>query len=196
MEVFSEAKAEDFLEKEGFPIVERNLSRGIGELRESIKKVGTPFIMKVSGERIFKKRAVRGIKTDIKTYTQAVMEFKDLKKIERSNGVLVQKKISGKEFIAGMKKAPEFGHSIFFGNIKENFVFRIAPFEKEEAEKMIKESAAFLPKKDDDAISLILLKLSELSGKHPEINDAKIRFMIQDDGNPKIIDAEISFDKS
>jgi hypothetical protein len=193
MEVVSELKAEDFLEKEGFPVVERAFSKNLSELENAIRKVGPPFIMKVSGEKILKKKVLRGIKVDIKTYTQAVIEFKDLRRIGGSNGVIIQKKLSGKEFLAGIKCTNEFGHSLFFGNIEENFVFRIPPIGKDEIQRMIKESAAFLPKEDDETITQLMLRLSELSQKHPEIMDAKIKFMVTEEKLPKIIDAQISF---
>lgn len=194
MEIFSEARAEDFLEKAGFPVVERGRAETIRELREAIDKSGTPFVMKVSGAKIFDKKGVRGIKMQMHTFTQTVYEFKDLKKIPKSNGAIVQKKMEGKEFIAGIKKTIEFGHSVYFGNIKENFVFRVTPLDKEETGKMIKESAAFLPKEDDEAVSFILEKLSDLTEKHPEISEAEIRFVIPWDKNVKIIDARIHFE--
>ena len=47
MEIFTEKKAEDFLEKEGFEIVEHAFAKNEIELKKNADKIGFPLVIKI-----------------------------------------------------------------------------------------------------------------------------------------------------
>lgn len=194
-----EKDSENFLEKEGFAVIPRSFSSSKLSLKKSIEKVGVPFVMKVSGKKIIHKNEIDGIRLNVKTYSNAIKEFNELKKIKGANGVLFQSKITGKEFLIGVKKTREFGHVIGFGSggtgveEKKDVAFRVTPLEKEDVRDMIKDTKVSigLLRKDGEVIEKVILKISELVEKYPKISELDINpFMIKD-GVGMIVDARI-----
>lgn len=192
MKIFTEKEAEDFLEKKDFKIVKRIYIKKKSEIIKAINKIGFPFVMKISGEKIIHKNKFGGIKKNIKNYKQALKSFIELKKIKNFEGVIIQKQISGKEFLLGIKKTPEFGHVIAFGaggiytEKLKDVSFRVCPFDKTEAKNMIKEvkKVKGLNKKNINSIEKNLIKLCQLIKEYPKIKELDI--------NPLIIDKKIS----
>ena len=199
MRIFTEKEAEKFLEKRGFKIVNRIYIGKKSGISKAINKIGFPFVMKVSGEKIIHKNKVGGIKTNIKDYKHALKAFMELKKIKNFEGCMIQKQISGKEFLLGIKKTPEFEHVVAFGaggihtEKLKDVSFRVCPFDKNEARKMIKEikSAKGLNKKNIDDIEKNLIKLSYLAKKYPKIKELDINPLIVDKKRAIIVDARI-----
>ena len=173
MKVFTEKEAEDFLEKNGFEIIQGFFVKTEKKLKRVMGKVNVPFVMKISGKKIIHKNRVNGIRLNIKTYEQALKFFRELKKIKNFQGVLIQKQIKGEEFLIGIKKTPEFGHVVCFGaggitTEKLNDVsFRVFPFNNEDIKEMIYETkiSKKLNKKTFEKISEILIKLNSFIKK-------------------------------
>jgi hypothetical protein len=199
MKYLAEKQAEDFLEKSSLEVVPRTYVTKKSQLSNAIKKVRIPFVMKVAGKKIVHKNKLNGVVTEIKTYSQALQEFKKIKKIKRAQGVLIQKKLTGKEFLIGIKDTPEFGHVLAFGaggiNTEKlkDVSFRVMPIDKKEARKMIKElkSTKKISQKNKLAIEKVLLKISELSEKNPQIRELDINPLMVQEGKATIVDARI-----
>ena len=202
MKYLSEKAAEDFLEKENFPVVQRSFSSNKTNVRKALEKIRAPFVMKVSGNKIVHKNKLNGVETNVTTYSQALRVFTRLRKIKGSNGVIFQSKLQGKEFLIGVVKTKEFGHAIGFGagginTEKENdVVFRVAPIERSEIRKMIKstKSSIALLKNDGKAIENVIAKISDLVEKYPKIKELDINPLIVQDGVASIVDARILFE--
>jgi len=198
----AEKEAEDFLAKEGFNVVLRSFVSKVAGIKRAISKVGFPLVMKVSGKNIVHKNKMNGIRTNINLYSQAVLEFMNLKKIKGSNGILIQKTILGKEYLLGIKKTREFGHVLVFGyggiqvEEKKDVVFRVGPLNRDEVKIMIKETkiGTNLLKKDGDVIEKNLLRLSELVKRHPKISELDINPLIVRKGVGTVVDARISWE--
>lgn len=196
MKIFTEKEAERFLENKGFKVIERKY---ISKKSEISKKIKFPLVMKVSGKKIIHKNKINGIKLNIKNHEQAVNFFNELKKIKNAEGVIIQKQIKGKELLLGIKKTPEFSHAIAFGaggihtEELKDISFRISPFDKKEAEKMIKETkiSKELNKKDIKSIRENLIKLVQLTKKYPKIKELDINPLIVNDKTATIVDARI-----
>lgn len=202
MQIFTEKEAENFLEKEGFQIVNRIYIKKKSDINKSINKISFPFVMKVSGKKIIHKNKVKGIILNIKNYEESVKAFKQLKKIKDFEGVIIQKQIKGKEFLLGIKKTPEFGHVIAFGaggihtEKLKDISFRVYPFDNIDAEEMIKEvkAAKELNKKTINKIEQNLIKLNHLIQKYPKIKELDINPLIVNEKEDIIVDARIAWE--
>jgi len=141
----TEKEAEDFLEKNNFPVAERIF---INE-KESIKKIkiSFPWVMKISSKKIMHKAKIGGVKTNINSIEEAEKIFDTLSKIPEFEEIIIQKQITGKEIILGIKKTPEFNHVIMFGkggtNIEKekDISFRAIPLKETEIISMINETS-------------------------------------------------------
>ena len=186
MKVYTEKEAEGFLEKRGFEIVKRIYIKKKSEIKDAIKKIGFPVVMKVSGKKIIHKNKVMGVKTNIKSYEQSLKAFDKLLKIKNCEGIMVQRQIEGKEFLLGIKKTPEFGHVVAFGAggiYTEKFKdvsFRVCPFDKTEVKKMMKEVkvAERLSQESRRKIEKNLIKLCWLVEKYSKIKELDINPLI------------------
>ena len=144
MQQLTEKEAEDFLEKNNFPVVER----AFVNKKENLKKIKIPFpwVIKISSKKIMHKAKIGGVKTNINSLEQAENYFDLISKIENFEGLIIQKQISGKEIILGIKKTPEFKHVIMFGkggsNIEQekDVSFRAIPINENEIISMIKDT--------------------------------------------------------
>jgi len=202
MRLMSEKSAEDFLEKEGFMVVERGFVKNKRGIQKIVKEVGLPCVMKVSGNRIVHKRKLKGVK-NINTYSESLYEFSKLMRIKGSNGVLIQKKFPGKEFLIGIKKTPEFEHVLVFGfggtkvEEKKDVSFRVCPIDKKEVRKMIKETkiGKILSKKLMKCLQENILKLCKLIEKYPNISELDLNPFTFSRGEGKIVDARIVFEE-
>jgi len=198
MKLFTEKKAEYFLEKNDFKILEGVYVKNKKDLAEKIERVGFPCAMKISGKDIIHKKKLGGVEINIKDVEHAEKVFDRFKKIKGFEEALIQKQIKGKEFLLGIKKTPEFGHVICFGaggsNVEQlgDVSFRACPIDKKEAEMMIKETKVSkgLLKQEGLEIEKNLLKLCVLVKKYPKLEELDINPLI----NGKIIDARIVFE--
>src|SRR3989344_839970 len=112
MQVLIERDAENFLEKEGFPVAERFIASNIKEALESAKKLKYPLTMKVISKQILHKSDVGGVKLDIRNEEEVKKSFQDLEKLKGFEGVLMQKFQEGRFVLIGLKEDPTFGHAI------------------------------------------------------------------------------------
>jgi acetate---CoA ligase (ADP-forming) len=197
MRILTEREAEEFLEKNDFEVVRRAYVSDSTQLKMVAEKLGYPLAMKVSGKEIVHKNTVGGVVINVKDFKMVEGTFDKLMKIEKADGVMVQKQIKGKEFLLGIKKTPEFGHVIGFGTggihteKLKDVVFRVCPFDKKEIRRMIQEVeiGKDLDGNDFEIIKKNILKLCKLVKKYPRTKELDINPLI----SGKIIDARIVF---
>lgn len=202
-----EKHAEDFLEKEGFPVIDRKFIT-IEEEALEFAKNKYPVVLKIVSKKVLHKSDIEGVKLEINNKEELIKAFNQLSKIKEFEGALIQRYVKGHQLILGLKKDSVFGHAIIFGFggifteiIKENSI-RICPISKIDAEKMIKElkgheileGARNQPKIDMNQLKGLILKLSELSSKHPNIKELDINPLIANQSQIKIVDARIIFE--
>ena len=198
MLILKEHQAELFLKKEGFPVVESHLVRDVAQLIKYGKKLGFPVVLK--NPDILHKTEKNAVKTNV--YENNLdYEYDNLK----AKNVLIQKQIKGHEFLVGVKKDNVFGHVIAFGiggiftEVLKEVSFRVLPVNKKDAIDLIKENKAYgllnargkkIPTKK---IENIILKISELAERHPNIIELDINPLIVNEREAKIVDARIVF---
>ncbi len=197
--ILAEKEAEDFLKKNGFLIIENAFIKHSKQLFNVIKKFEFPFVMKVSGKTIIHKRKIGGVKLNIGSYESALKNYNKLKKIKGFEGVIIQKKIKGKEILIGLKKTPEFGHVIVFGQggsdveKKRDVSFRVCPLKKNDFIEIIKDTKAGKDLNDSEKNVLIkvLEKICSLSLKFPRISELDINPLIIENKKYYVADARI-----
>ncbi len=180
----------DILKQYKIPVVKSLLADNSREAVKLAREIKYPVAMKIFSKKIIHKTEVKGVKVNIKNDFE-VREYYD--KIYRGlgsklEGMIIQPMVEGTEVILGVKRDDSFGHLIMFGlggihtEIIKDISFRLAPIDKSEALKMIKEIKSFRilngyrghPKADINSIADSLVGLSNLVSDHPEIKELDI----------------------
>ncbi len=200
---YAEKEAKKFLEKNNFEIFPSLYAKNENQFKQSVQKLNFPVVLKISGKNIVHKKAIGGVRLNIKNYEQAKEHFEKMKAIKGFQEVIVQKQASGKEILLGIKKTPEFNHVIVFGRggsdveKLKDVSFRVAPINKKDAIKMLAETKIYssLNKNNIELIVKNIMKLNSLIKKFPEISELDINPLMLHDGKAEIIDARILFEK-
>ena len=112
---------------------------------------------------------------------------------------MIQEQFSGKEFLLGIKKTPEFSHVLGFGRggtDTEKFddvSFRVCPLIEEDYVQMINQiefSRGLKSGQVKDIIS-VLKKLNSLVEKYPEIEELDINPLMVSENDSVIVDVRI-----
>lgn len=191
MQILTEQKAELFLEKEGFPVVERKLYKSFKE----IKSLDFPVVLKASHDKLLHKTEKNAVKLNV-TEKNLKQNYKALEKISKS--ILIQKQVSGTEILIGIKKDPTFGHTLLLasGGINTELIndkqIRVLPIDKKEIRKMINglKTRQKLNKKE---LEKIILKVIKFAKKHKKLQELDINPLILSD-KPLVVDARMIFE--
>ncbi len=207
MKVLVEKEAEDFLEKEGFPVAKRKTVKTEEEMLRAAKEIGYPLVLKVVSEKIIHKSDVGGVKTDLRSEEEARTAFKEIMSIKDSEACLVQKFVLGDWFLIGLKKDPTFNHVLAFGTggiyteVIKDVALRICPVDVEEVKKMMKETKSYKilegvrgKKLNIKAVEDILLKTSDLTQKYPNIQELDINPLVVNEKEAVVVDVRIVLD--
>src|SRR5690606_27367125 len=167
-------------------------------LRRALAKVGSPFILKASGKRLFHK-SEEGIKKNVKNYTQAIFEFKNLLKIKNSKEVLVQKKISGKEFFLIIRKSSAKKYNLSLGTFaqnknKESFM-KLFTYSKKNIKNAIIEieKQNSLSTKEKSTLEGFILESLEIAKKNKKIKEIIIDSFFIDGKHSTVVNSKIEF---
>ncbi len=199
--ILVEKEAENFLEKHDFDVIKRKLIKKEEEL--GLVEIKFPWAMKASGKNINHKLKIGAVLLNIKTINQAKEAFKQLKKIDGCEEILIQPMQTGFEFILGLKKTEEFGMALMFGlggskvESEKEVSFRIIPLKEQDAKEMLRE-VKILDKLSKEANTELIikniLKLSELAETHQDISELDINPLIANNSEAKVVDARIILD--
>ncbi len=197
-------RREEILEKYGLRRPDTFLVTKSDEAIEKAKEIGFPVVAKISSRKHLHRTEVDGVSVDIKTEEELREEFSKLSKIEDIEGVIIQKQIKGVELIVGVNNDEIFGPTVMLGTggimveLFEDVSFRIAPFEKREALKMIEEIKGKKmlegfrggPKIDKDELAEMLVKTSNLALKE-EVKELDFNPIIGNEDGLYICDVKI-----
>lgn len=199
MNIYVEKEAERFLEKQGFEIVETYFCDNKGSLLKAGRKLGFPLVAKISGKKIIHKNKLNGVVVGVSSGEQLLKVFEKFMKKKNVEGVIVQKQISGKEFILGIKNTEDFGQVIAFGvggtrveELKQVF-FRVPPLGEKEIYEFIKEVKMKLSSNEKNLLKKNIKKLCEVSKKFSNIEELDINPLILTDKFAVVVDARIRF---
>ena len=188
MKVMAEKEAERFLSLNGFDVINTKFVSKEEDLKNVLKEMRYPVVLKVSGEKIIHKKKIGGVKMNIYNYNQALITFRKLKGINESNGVLIQEQIKEKAYFVGLKKTSEFGYVLAFGKGGSNV----------EKERKINFRVCgvkgMYDLSDEKKIRNVFTQLCELSHVYSRIRELDINPLMLKHGRAFIVDARIVFD--
>lgn len=195
------------------PVLPNVKASSLEEVVKVSNSLGYPVVMKISSPDISHKSDVGGIILDINSEEEVKNAYRDMmdavsqKVVDaRIDGVMLQKMAEpGIEVIIGVKLDPQFGHVIMFGlggifvEIYRDVSFRITPVNSEMARDMILEikgspilmGARGRSAADIDAIINVIVKLSEMLEKNPDIVELDINPLIVYGENAVAVDARM-----
>ena len=204
MKIYTHKESEKFLK--GLPLAKSFLTKNKNDLKK-VKKF--PVVLKIISKQALHKTDIGGIKI-VEDKDKLEREFENLirtakRKRLKLDGILVQEFVKGRELIIGIKRDVTFGHSIMFGiggtlvEAVRDVAFRVCPISAGDADSMIddlKYKNLLLGFRGEKAVNLkkvkqILVAVSKIPQKHPEIEELDINPLIASDKECKIVDARI-----
>ena len=206
MKIFTEYVAEEFLEKKGFPVVQRKIFTDLNEARNYAGKIGFPVVLKLSSDELLHKTEVNAVKLDVHTDNFEKEFFKLSKMKIKHNGVVVQKFVNGKYVIIGVKKDPTFGDVMLvgiggiFAEVIKDVSFRVLPINRIDAFEMLKELKGYevlvgfrAHKININSVINVMLKTSKLAMKNKNIEELDINPLVVNENKSFVVDARIVF---
>jgi acyl-CoA synthetase (NDP forming) len=175
----SERASKELLAAYGIPVTRDRLATNPAETVEAAKELGYPVVLKASGDTLTHKSdrgLVRIGLTGDQQVRRAYDELTDA--APEAEGILVCEQIDGGvETIVGIVQDELFGPAVMFGlggiavEIFKDITFRVPPFDKAEARRMIEElrsvellkGARGRPKADLKAIVDVIMKVQRLA---------------------------------
>ena len=190
-QLLTEVAAKELLSAQGIPVAPTRLARSPSEAARQAKSLGLPVALKVVSPHIIHKSDVGGVRLHLTSLSQVSKAYGELLAAVRSrapgaviDGVSVQPMAEpGIEVVAGLTRDRTFGPVIMFGlggifvEVLNDVAFRVVPLRPKDARAMIREIRGFptlqgsrgTPSADLGALEGMLLTLSALAERHPEI---------------------------
>ena len=205
----TEAEAKEVLKKYGIPVVEEKAVNTIEETEIEAQRAGYPVVVKGLGSRLTHKTEKGLVKLNLRSKEDVRSAALYIKEAAGNDleGFLIQPMLVGKrEFVAGLFCDEQFGATVMFGlggiftEAIGDVVFRLAPFDEEEARKMIDELhaqkllGAFRGENapDKDALIKTLVGLSRIGMEIPDIKEIDINpLLVTAQGKVAAVDALI-----
>lgn len=211
--VLSEYESKQLLAGYGIPVTREVLVEDEKDLISAARKIGYPLVLKGCSSEISHKTETNIIRLDIRTESEAVAAFREIK--TRMNGmpggILVQEMIKGqRELMAGLTRDPQFGPCVMFGlggiftEILKDVSFRLAPLKPRDADDMMREIKGHkileairgMEAADTDMLSGILIKLGDIGIENEPIKEIDINPLILKGGKPVAVDTLVVLSRS
>ncbi len=195
------------------PLVKGEIIKSLEEAKKFVEKVGYPVVLKVVSRQIIHKTDVGGVILDIDNEKKLYQAYHEIiKNVEKKapkatiDGLFIQEMVKeGIEVIIGGKHDSTFGQTIAFGlggifvEVFEDVSFRVVPITREDAIEMMKEIKGYKILKgyrgkkpvDLEALTDILLKTSKMLEENPEIKELDINPVFALPNGAVAVDARI-----
>jgi acetyltransferase len=192
----AEDEALELLAAYGVAVARGELATTADQAVAQAERMGYPVVLKIVAPSILHKTEVGGVQVNLGDASDVRRGFEQILQGAHSaqpgaviTGVLVQAMVqNGRELIVGMTRDPVFGPLVMFGlggilvEILRDVSFRIAPFGRAEARRMMGEirGARLLdavrgaPAADRSALEDVLLRVSQLVIDYPEITELDV----------------------
>ena len=203
----SEYEAKSLLREYSIPATKEILIKDKNELKDAVKTIGYPLVIKGCSSQITHKTEEGLIFTDIRNEEEAVRAFDEVyQKVKhlRDGGILVQEMVLGKrELMVGMIRDAQFGPSVMFGlggiftEILKDVSFRVAPLSIKEAMEMMREINARrildpvrgMPQVDLKKLAELIVNVGRIGLENEHIKEMDINPLIISGSTPVAVDA-------
>jgi acyl-CoA synthetase (NDP forming) len=206
MRTLSESESRKVLEGYGIPLVESRTARSAAEAVKAAEQLGFPVVLKGTGSSLAHKTESGVVVLNLNDPAGVEKAYNDIESRagDKLEGVLVQRMIaSDREFVAGMKRDPQFGPCVMFGlggiftEALKDVSFRVAPLERIDAEEMLDEvkaskllgSVRGQPAADRRALGDLLIALGNVGLEKDEIAEIDLNPVLLDGSRPVAADA-------
>ena len=187
-----EPEAMAWLQENDIPVPDFRFATTQVEAVRGCREIGYPVVMKVVSPDILHKSDYGGVILDIGDDKAALAAFERIQRAATGKdfrGAVVYPMIEGaQEVLLGLSRDPQFGPVVAFGlggiytEIWHDISLRVAPVDRAEAERMIREIKS-LPllkgirgqgSRDLDALADVLVTFSQLPFCYPEIGEVDL----------------------
>ena len=198
LRVMTPAESMAFVAGNGFPVTSMLPAGSEQEAVAAAGRIGFPVAVKMNSPDVTHKSDVGGVILNIADEEGVRNAYRRIGEAARKIGardggaVVSAMAAPGQEIIVGVTKDIQFGHAVLFGlggimvEVMKDVSLRIVPLTGKDAEEMVSEirGARVLgglrgkPPADVTAIRDLLLKVSELVSRHPEIEEMDLNPVI------------------
>lgn len=211
--LLTEVAAKELLAAHGIPAVPTALARSSAEAVRLAKRLGFPVVLKVASPDIVHKSDVGGVRLNLSSVSQVSNAYKEIMTRVRTHlpqavidGITVQSMAKpGTEVVAGLIRDRTFGPVVMFGlggvfvELLNDVAFRVVPLRPKDARAMIRDirGVAMLegyrgaPSVDFGALEAILLNLSALAERRPDISEIDLNPILAYPDGAVAVDARI-----
>ena len=176
---------------------------------EAAAKLGCPVALKIVSPQVVHKTDVGGVVLNLQSQDAVRRAVRELVKNPGKatiEGVLVQRMApAGRETIVGMTRMPRAGPLVMFGlggvyvEVLRDVVLRLGPLRDTDAHEMIREVKTYRllegvrgePARDLKALVDALLRVSQLSQRHPRITELDINPLLALERGAIAVDARV-----
>lgn len=211
--LLNEVEAKRLLAEAGIPVTEAHLARTREEAERLAEAIGYPVVLKIVSDDIPHKSDVGGVQLNLRdreavgaAYDRILQNVRTRRPDARIEGVSVQRQAPPSiEVIVGLTTDPQFGPVVMFGlggvlvEVLQDVAFRVVPLTARDAREMIREVKGFAllqgyrgaPPADLAALESLLLKVSELAQRHPEIAELDLNPVFAYPNGAVAVDARV-----
>ncbi len=208
-----EHEAKDLLSLRGLPTTRYRVVKDREAAVDAANMIGFPVALKIVSPQVIHKSDAGGVALNISdeeelcaSYDMIIDRVKEQVPEAEIHGVLVEEMaLPSIEVIIGATRDPQFGPTVMFGvggiltEIIKDVSFRVAPFDHDEAMKMlgeiksheVLEGARGMPVVDKAVLAEIIVKISKLMLDNPSIAAIDLNPVIVYRDAAKIVDARI-----
>ena len=209
----NEIESKQLLKEAGVPTTDTRLAKSRDEAIALAKEIGFPVVLKIVSPDIVHKSDIGGVKLELGDGTAVGMAYDEIIGTVKSkqpgvkiDGASVQTMAKpGVEVIIGVSKDRQFGPVLMFGmggilvELLKDVSFRIVPITRYDAHEMIKEMKSFpllegyrgSESASIEALEDMLLKVSELAARTPEIKELDLNPVFARRDDAIAVDARI-----
>lgn len=186
----SEFRSKELLTAYGIPVTRDALATSGAEAAKAAKQIGFPVVMKVSSPDLLHKSDLGLVSVGVASLAEVERTYRDLMtRAEKAapdariEGVIVSELVlGGVECVVGVSQDDLFGPTIMFGlggilvEVLKDVTFRVPPFDRSEARRMIGEVQGFplltgargAPKSKLSALTDVIMKVQRLAMDHAD----------------------------
>jgi acetyl-CoA synthetase (ADP-forming) len=211
--ILLEHESKKIIQNYQVPVTRENIAHTLDDAVRISERIGFPIVLKISSPEILHKSDVGGIITGLRNasevkeaYNRIIRNVSEKGKRKSIQGILIQEMIlGGNEVIIGATRDPHFGPVVMFGlggvfvELLDDVSFRLAPFSKDEAMEMIRETRAFKvlggfrnqKSVDFEHLANILTFIGKIVVDFPEIAEVDVNPLIANENGVTAVDARI-----